>query len=165
VSPSGSHWEMPIDRSSIGIAFHWTLCLIAVDRSLEFVRAWQRSMALALGTRQRVRHCNAYVSPAHSGIRTHYDARDVVVVQCSGVKRWLVAERAIDFPVRQNRSASAARQRSDFELLQRRRRSTAPGGHRIVNLVPGEVLFVPCGVWHATIALQPSVSLTFGFGD
>ncbi|QGV79700.1 JmjC domain-containing protein [Streptomyces ficellus] len=93
---------------------------------------------------------NAYASwTAEEGFGTHWDDHDVVVLQLEGSKRWKIYG-----PTRQ---APAWR---DVEAPE------APAGDPLADIVlmPGDLLYLPRGWWHAVSADQGTASLHLTFG-
>lgn len=93
---------------------------------------------------------NAYVTFEKGGaLKVHYDDHDVIVLQVSGAKRWYLFGRTEEFPVK----------------------PALPDAHPPSEIVhnevlgPGEVTFVPRGVWHRTEVVEsPSIHLTISVG-
>jgi quercetin dioxygenase-like cupin family protein len=90
---------------------------------------------------------NAYLSFAKGGaLSVHYDPHDVLVIQVEGRKRWRLYGQTEQTPVRPMRI-------------------TDPGPDTVVEehaLDPGDLLFVPRGVWHrAELESPTSIHLTF----
>lgn len=90
---------------------------------------------------------NAYLSFSKGGaLSLHYDPHDVLVIQVEGRKRWRLYGQTEQSPVRPMRL-------------------TEPGPADVVEeyvLDPGDLLFVPRGVWHqAELEAPASIHLTF----
>lgn len=62
------------------------------DRVCPAAGLWLDALAEELGVPRRFLGCSAFVSPVGSGLPLHFDDKDVVVVQVSGVKRWRLAD-------------------------------------------------------------------------
>jgi len=93
---------------------------------------------------------NAYLTPRCSqGLPVHHDTHDVLVLQVSGRKRWLVYEPALELPLRD--------QRYSPEL-------GGPGETVLdVELAPGDTLYLPRGWLHeAVTSEEDSLHLTIG---
>jgi hypothetical protein len=93
---------------------------------------------------------NAYVTVNEfRAFDTHFDDHDVIVLQISGVKRWKLFGKTEEFPLHPR----GALPQSPSEEIQT----------DIVS--PGEVLFIPRGVWHRAEAVStPAFHITFGVG-
>jgi len=93
---------------------------------------------------------NAYYTPRDSqGLPVHHDTHDVLVLQVSGEKRWLVYEPALELPLRD--------QRYGPEL-------GAPGETvQDITLRAGDTLYLPRGWLHeALTSSRDSLHLTIG---
>lgn len=105
--------------------------------------------------------CQAFVSPAGTGVFKHFDNREVFAIQIMGRKRWRIARNealpmplmphSVGNPVHMfNASASPAALASP----------EMPADATEIVLEPGAVLFVPRGYWHDTHALEDSLSFS-----
>jgi Cupin superfamily protein len=95
---------------------------------------------------------NAYHTPARSqGLPVHHDTHDVLVLQVSGSKRWLVYEPVLELPLKH--------QRYRPELGE-------PGPAVLdVDLRAGDTLYLPRGWLHeALTSAEDSLHLTVGVG-
>jgi hypothetical protein len=117
-----------------------------------------------LGIPRKFCFCAVFISAAGGGLPTHFDNKEVIVVQIGGRKQWRIAENTqVSFP-----TANYAA-RSDYvapELARYFRPENGggePGRYELVDMQPGSVLFLPRGYWHGTRAEGVSVSLSFGF--
>lgn len=93
---------------------------------------------------------NAYYSssPA-SGINLHYDIRHTFIVQLEGQKEWSIGDKINQVP------------RHDFRPF------TDTKNYQVketFNLNPGEILYIPPGLWHQTKTLKPNYSLHLAIG-
>jgi hypothetical protein len=93
---------------------------------------------------------NAYYTPAHSqGLPVHHDTHDVLVLQVSGSKRWLVYDPAFELPLKH--------QRYSAEL--------GEPGPAVLDVVlgAGDTLYLPRGWLHeALTSEEDSLHLTVG---
>ncbi len=130
----------------------YTIVVRNLDRYLPVVSALASQVAREFGCRIRV---NAYVTPADSrGLRLHYDAHDVFVLQVSGSKEWSLCEPAIKWPVE-----SFAWHR----ITDSKRASYTASAAEIARLQlrAGDVLYVPRGFLHAAqTSDEASIHLT-----
>ncbi|ELS57320.1 hypothetical protein STVIR_1761 [Streptomyces viridochromogenes Tue57] len=136
------------------------------DRVCPAAGLWLDALAEELGVPRRFLGCSAFVSPVGSGLPLHFDDKDVVVVQVSGVKRWRLADNT---GLRHPTANYAAGSRYVSRELAGYYRPGSPGAEPprhldTVDLRPGDALFLPRGHWHGTEAHEqaPSVSLSFG---
>ncbi len=90
-----------------------------------------------------------YISPENVGTRMHYDPRAVTTLQLSGRKQWWYGSTPLDVMPGDNNSPS--RRLPDTKEL------------NLVILEPGDVLAVPPGAVHQTIALSESWSVNLSF--
>ena len=86
---------------------------------------------------------NVYYSPAGlpSAVHAHQDAQSVFVVQCEGRKSWELLEPPQRWRLRYNQRGKAGDVAPESELM----RPIAS-----YTLSPGDVLFVPRGMYHRT---------------
>jgi hypothetical protein len=106
-----------------------------------------RSLESSLG---HPTQCNAYYTPRLAqGLPVHHDTHDVLSLQVSGVKRWLVYKPAWELPLKD--------QRYKDEM-------GGPGEPVLdVTLAPGDTLYLPRGWLHAaTTSETDSLHLTIG---
>ena len=96
---------------------------------------------------------NVYRSPSGlpSAVHAHQDAQSVFVVQCEGRKRWALFEPPQRWRLRYNQRGKAGDVAPANELLQPVAEYT---------LAPGDVLFVPRGMYHRTSTLDQGPSST-----
>ena len=86
---------------------------------------------------------NVYYSPAglSAALHAHQDAQSVFVVQCEGRKTWTLLQPPVRWKLRLNQRGKAGDTAPAAEL-------TRPLDE--VTLAPGDVLFVPRGLYHHT---------------
>lgn len=89
---------------------------------------------------------NVYYSPPglESAVHAHQDAQSVFIVQCEGRKRWQLLEPPQRWRLRYNQRGKAGDVAPEEEL-------TRPLAD--ITLAPGDVLFVPRGLYHRTSTL------------
>lgn len=163
----GSVTHRPVDAAAAVAAFHAGAAMDARDIQTWFApaRAWLAALEAALGlaSGEGSPYCHAFVAAPGAGAEKHFDNREVVVLQLLGRKQWLLAPNpawphplmphsAGAPPHPYNRKAPAA--------VLADRAMPADAEERIMD--PGAALFVPRGYWHATRALEPSLSFSFG---
>ena len=93
---------------------------------------------------------NAYYTPRGSqGLPVHHDTHDVLCLQVSGTKRWLVYEPVVELPLREQRYSP---------------RLGAPGPVALaVTLGPGDTLYLPRGWLHQALTSDDhSLHVTVG---
>ncbi|MBI4906135.1 MAG: cupin-like domain-containing protein [Acidobacteria bacterium] len=73
----------------------------------------------------------------------HFDAHDVLAVQCEGEKEWLVSKLRVNCPLDTPAFAPAVRQ-----ALEERRAEALANAHMTVVTQPGDVLYIPRGQFH-----------------
>lgn len=105
-------------------------------------------LSLAFGDHQGT--CRAHAGRAGTEVVTHFDHRDLFVVQLHGRARWrLAANDVVEAPLVTHVAGPDAR--------------AMPAGAEEVVLEPGGALFVPRGSWQATEVLDDSLALAFSF--
>jgi hypothetical protein len=82
-------------------------------------------------------HANAYITPANAaGFTPHYDVHEVFVLQIAGRKRWQLYAPGLKLPHRSQPCTPAT--------------YTGEAPFALVELQPGDLLYLPRGVLHAT---------------
>lgn len=128
--------------------------VVAVDQILT---ALVHTLRLFTGAAQ----CNLYISGFGSGLPTHYDDHDVVVLQLEGCKTWwLCSPRLARQP-----TANHLYSEELGKLILMGSPSSLQSEWSQTILRPGGLMGVAAGVWHTTSAAAAgwSVSLTCGF--
>jgi bifunctional lysine-specific demethylase and histidyl-hydroxylase NO66 len=131
-----------------------TLIINSIEDFDPNVAQLARTIEVDMGARVQV---NAYLTPPSAqGFRAHYDTHDVLVAQIEGTKRWKVY------------GADAACPLNELVDGDPRRRLSAAAPHQL-NLVSGDVLYIPRG-WiheamtekvaslHLTISIHPPLA-------
>lgn len=109
-----------------------------------------RELALELG---HPTQCNAYITPGGDaqGFDFHHDTHDVLVLQVSGKKRWVIHEPVLALPLPSQARAGADLVSEGAEPLMD------------VELAAGDCLYLPRGFVHAALTTDAaSVHLTVG---
>jgi JmjC domain len=158
-----------IDASQIeaSLAEGYTVSITDLSAGSRFLRRMADSIANEIGTLGDARF-NAFLSPPGSGAELHIDARVTTSLQIEGTKKWWFGNGpAIEWP------------RSNAQLL--------PDGTPVwmypwcggepweqiigpdvdelkqVILMPGDLLCLPAGTWHAARAVDRSFALNLSF--
>jgi hypothetical protein len=124
-----------------------TIVLQALHHSWRPLAEFSRALEALLGHPVQA---NAYYTPrAAQGLAVHHDTHDVICLQISGEKRWLVYEPAVELPLKD--------QRYSKELGE-------PGETvEDVTLRPGDTLYLPRGWLHEALTSESdSLHLTIG---
>jgi ribosomal protein L16 Arg81 hydroxylase len=112
--------------------------------------------------------CILRISPRGEGIHPHFDSSSSIHVHLAGTKTWRLSETPFE------------RAPAGFGVLEHDGTAVVDDGvagpapmparvdrrrFRAVALRPGDVLMIPCGVWHETECTSdgPSASIAFGF--
>ena len=105
-----------------------------------------RSLAAELSAYLQV---NAYLTPAHEkGLKTHYDAHDVFVLQAEGSKHWRIYRGPIHLPLP---GQTYNQQVEPGELVDE------------LDLHPGDLIYIPRGFMHDAVAVDStSLHMTLG---
>lgn len=106
--------------------------------------------------------CHGYVSGAGSRIRAHFDRQENLSIQVVGKKRWQLADNdTIAFP-HENHALGTPPART-LRRVASRWPTRMPKPTRTVLMRPGSALFFPRGMWHSTVTMTTSLSLTLIF--
>jgi hypothetical protein len=139
-----------------------TLYLVGLQRSYPGLSLWSEGIAmpLELAHRNGLGEVSAVMSDAGSGFRAHFDKNENFVVQIRGCKRWRLAHNSHVAAPTANYLEDAL---GEVGLYSERLEEPVPeAATDEVVLEPGDVLYVPRGMWHETQALEGgSVSLSF----
>ena len=112
--------------------------------------------------------CGGFYSPVGEGVQRHFDDRDVFVFQVRGSKIWTVEANLRFSEIKKPFSAwfepgfEDAIQTYGLSLDELMREREFGPTKTVFELKAGDLLYVPCGVWHATYASENSFSLSFG---
>lgn len=101
--------------------------------------------------------CDSHIhySTAGQGFTTHFDEKDIIMLQLRGTKTWWVGEAPyVEAPITDYWPTTLPTD----ESLQ----PEEPGLRRF-DLAPGALLFIPRGHLHRTEAVDESIAVTFGF--
>jgi 50S ribosomal protein L16 3-hydroxylase len=149
-SSSGSYLEA-------GCSVMWDNIDNSVDREL------RNAIIESLGYTFRSTSSNFLQTPAGGIVATHFDCMEVFVLQVSGSKRWHISQNLdIHCPTfgYLDRFGMEVMQREAFHWPLRK-----PGACEMQTflLEPGNIVFLPRGCWHSTMALEDSLSITMSF--
>jgi ribosomal protein L16 Arg81 hydroxylase len=127
----------------------------------EHLDRWVSVLEEELGVVRGSTVMSAFASRRGRGLPTHYDHNDNFVVQARGTKRWRLAKN--DHVRNPTVGYTLGEKPRPMQIAE------APNGfpgelreHRIVDLDPGAVMFMPRGTWHDTETIEDS-SLHFNF--
>jgi 50S ribosomal protein L16 3-hydroxylase len=104
-----------------------------------------------------------YCSPPGEGTSLHFDQNINIVVQMSGKKTWFIApnEFAANPTVRYStRQSGIPTKLADYVEMLPKEHSQIRNGVTI-DMIPGDVLFVPAGWWHSTTCTEESLQVNF----
>jgi 50S ribosomal protein L16 3-hydroxylase len=119
-------------------------------------------VAAGLGVPKTLISCVAFAAPPHGGVPRHFDAKEVMVIQLAGRKRWtLAANTEVAYPLEDYSPHLGGGLSPESRSYMPWPIAPEPPRHSWdVVMEPGGVLFVPRGYWHQTCALEPSLSLS-----
>lgn len=127
-----------------------TLVLQSLHRMHPPIGRFCRELAVELGHQTQ---CNAYITPGGDaqGFAFHHDTHDVIVLQVSGKKRWVIHEPVLELPLPSQARAGADLVPEGAEPLMD------------IELEAGDCLYLPRGYVHAALTTDvASVHLTIG---
>jgi lysine-specific demethylase 8 len=106
-----------------------------------------------------------WIGPAGARTGLHYDLLDNFAVQIDGTKRFYVArpgvvEKAGGMSAKYDLWARLA----DVDVEALAKSSGEPDAFFVVDLEPGDVLYVPGGWWHEVVNVTPSILLSGFYG-
>lgn len=108
----------------------------------------------------------AWIGPAHARTGLHFDLLDNVALTLIGRKRfYLMPPGSVeDHQVSEKYDRWARLSRIGLQEILQEGGQAAASALRVVDLGPGDALFVPSGWWHEVVNLEPSVLLSGFFG-
>ena len=125
----------------------WTLLVQSVDRWVPAVADLLERFDFLPGW--RLDDIMISYAPTGGGVGPHYDQYDVFLLQAQGARRWRVGQRCtVDSPLRDHPSL---RLLADFHVTQEH------------VLQPGDMLYLPPGLAHDGVALEPGLTYSIGF--
>lgn len=156
--PQGQHRECRIEPDQARRLYDagLTICASQIHRGhAQLGRSVDDLQAHYLGTQFNY---NGYLSPKGSGFGIHFDSHSVWIIQVEGSKRWFYGdEPQIPYPLT---NCIYPLRRARFKLPW----YTVPRPDDVqmneIVLEPGDILYLPAGVWHRTEATGYSLSLT-----
>ena len=105
--------------------------------------------------------CQAFVSPAGTGVGKHFDNREVFAIQIRGRKRWRIARNdALPNPLMPHSVGNQVHMFNASAPAATFASPEMPADALEIVLEPGSVVFVPRGYWHETHALEDSLSFS-----
>lgn len=126
-----------------------------------FLSQLKHELGLPVSTRGR---CLLYVSARGQRTNTHFDANANFVLQLTGRKRWRMApNHSIELPTVRYSLSMPGPAPELLSYQQAALPTEMPQDAEDFALLPGSLLFVPSGHWHATEAEESSISLNFTF--
>jgi hypothetical protein len=112
---------------------------------------WVRALTQDLGLLPGATRISAFASRHGAGVPTHYDPNDNFVCQAKGLKRWRVSKTRVPYPtvgatlsIKPNRVVAA--EAGEFP--------TEMPDFTVVEMQPGDVMFMPRGLWHDTVTTE-----------
>lgn len=120
------------------------------------LRSWVRLLSQDLGRLTQLGgRVDIYASRPGGGLGLHYDKNDNFTIQLAGRKRWTYGlEPALREPLH-NYGSGARRPELATTKVRKPNRKTL----KETTLKPGDVFYMPRGVWHETNTLEDSLSL------
>lgn len=160
--------EIPITPVQVDtlLAAGASICAHDIHLGDEALAAFVSSAKHALGFAGRM-GMSCYVSPKGRGLTTHFDAQSVMTLQIEGKKRWRYSEKPALAVPRANAVLEAngkvewsAVSPGDIPFPEI---SAPTEAMQEVELEPGDLLYLPAGHWHETLAGEPSIGLVLYF--
>ncbi len=138
-----------------------SIILRRLEEHSEALARFRANLKLNMSAVGNVR-CDAYMTSEGGGLGIHFDEHHVFVIQLEGTKRWQFSTRpaveAPTSPVSGAREEFISGYQTDNPWAQLR--LPQDSGMQEVTLSPGDVLFMPPGIWHDGVADDYSLSIT-----
>ena len=142
------------------------LCFSSVDKFIPEVDRWLQALRRELGLPSATyARALVYAAKPGAGNFPHYDANANFVVQLQGTKRWTLAPNThvVNPTDRWTMTSPHLPAEVNPEVEMPRR---MPADALSIDLVPGSVLFVPRGYWHATeVGSEDTLALNFTYSQ
>lgn len=139
------------ERAESLLAAGYTIQIEDIDRYVPLLRELMVEARRALSIPARM-NVACFLSPAGSGYGLHFDASAMWVMQLAGRKRWWHSPApAVEFPMENSIPTAQEQQRGIHGYRQ----------SDLIDIVlsPGDVLYLPAGVWHRVQAVEESLHL------
>jgi len=162
--PDGNVRHEPASGEAAIARFHagTVMDLRDIQRWFAPARAWLDRLAGELAA--SAGYCHAFISPAGTGVAKHFDNREVFAIQILGRKRWRIAPNgAWPMPLMPHAAGGSIHPLNQHAPADVLGETEMPADAATHVLEPGSVMFVPRGCWHDTLALEDSLSFSFGF--
>ena len=118
----------------------------------QFVRSWKTQLGVFIGA-------NMYLTPTlGQGLRWHSDKSDVVAIQLEGIKQWSVCQRVL--PNLNRDDLGELPPFTDLEVRESKHLASVVKTCKVIELHPGDVLYMPAGVVHRAHAVERSLHVT-----
>jgi 50S ribosomal protein L16 3-hydroxylase len=107
--------------------------------------------------------CLLYATPDTKGTAMHFDQNANFVLQLHGKKKWWLARNnSVTNPLTRHTLGLPVDREMESYVAQPMPTKMPPDA-QVVELTPGSLLFVPAGMWHATLAEGDALALNFTY--
>lgn len=114
------------------------------------ISSWLSAIDDELGLVRGITRVSAFASRTGLGLPPHYDHNDNIVCQAAGTKRFRIAPNThvrnptLDYTIGNKPTLAHEAEAPDGFP------TAFPEEHRVVEMTPGSVMFMPRGMWHCT---------------
>lgn len=125
---------------------------------------WLEAIRLDLGFSELTQsRCLLYATPDAKGTAMHFDQNANFVLQLHGKKKWWLApNHSVTNPLTRHTLGLPVDPEMETYVTQPMPTKMPPDA-QVIELTPGSVLFVPAGIWHATLAEGDALALNFTY--
>lgn len=143
------------------------LCFSSVDAAMPEVSRWLQAIRIELGLPSATyARALIYAAKPGAGNKPHYDANANIVVQLQGTKRWQIAPNSHVIDPTDRWAMTSPHLPPELDARSPRMPREMPSDATSIDLVPGSVLFVPRGYWHATdVCSEDTLALNFTYSQ
>ena len=143
------------------------LCFSSVDAAIPEIDRWLQAIRIELGLPSATSaRALIYAAKPGAGNKPHYDANANIVVQLQGTKRWMLAPNPLILDPTDRWTMATPHLPHELDVNSARVPREMPAESRSIDLVPGSVLFVPRGYWHATdVCSEDTLALNFTYSQ
>ena len=139
------------------------MTLYLKDAGTDRLNRWHTALAADLGHPETKTKFSLFASRRSAGTSYHFDALENFTIQLRGHKRWHIApNRYVTSPMVNWFAGQPVP--AELELHAHRPLPKSVRGRKyVVDLRPGDVLYIPRGYWHSTETGRDSLSAFVGF--
>jgi len=153
----------PLEMAKALLAAGMTLRFTELELTHPKIASFVAAAATFLGVRGRPPTVTSFVSPEKHGFPWHFDSPHVFVMQIDGSKRWQLGRQRVHSPAFLMEAEGTQAANTAALLKQLGMTIGDPPADTDCDeiiLEPGDVLYMPPGIWHRAFAIGKSIHLS-----